>query len=75
MAMTHFTVCATEVHFSWYAIAANNGITKAQAACAADVAINYGLGFIPGYNAAKAAFTLAGGNVNFVRMLWLERAS
>ena len=33
--------------------APNNGITKAQAACAADVLINYGLGFIPGYNAAK----------------------
>ncbi len=50
-------------------VAPNSGIniTKAQAACAADVAINYGLGFIPGYNAAKAVFTLAGGNVNFVQ--------
>jgi len=26
---------------------------------------NYALGFIPGYNAAKLAFTVAGGNVNF----------
>lgn len=51
------------------AIAPSNGITKAQAACAADVAINYALGFVPGYNAAKLAFTVAGGNVNFVQNL------
>lgn len=48
-------------------VAPNNGITKAQAACAADVTINYALGFVPGYNAAKLAFTVAGGNVNFVQ--------
>jgi len=49
--------------------APNSGIniTKAQAACAADVAINYGLGFFPGYNAAKAVVTIAGGNFNFVQ--------
>jgi len=54
---------------SVFGIAPNNGITKAQAACAADVAINYALGFIPVYNAAKLAFTVAGGNVNFVQNL------
>ena len=49
--------------------APNNGTSNANKvwACRADVAINYGLGFIPGYNAAKAVFTLAGGNVNFVQ--------
>jgi hypothetical protein len=33
----------------------------------ADVAINYGLGFLPFYNAGKLAFTAAGGSVNFVQ--------
>jgi hypothetical protein len=60
MSTTWLGVCA-------FGIAPSNGITKAQAACVADVAINYGLGFIPGYNAAKLAFTVAGGNVNFVQ--------
>jgi sulfite exporter TauE/SafE len=45
------------------------GVTKAQAACAADVLINYGLGFIPGYNGVKLAATLAGANFNFVQNL------
>ncbi len=49
--------------------APSKGITKAQAACAADVLINYGLGFIPGYNAAKLVGTLAGANFNFVQNL------
>ena len=47
--------------------APNNGPTKAQLACLSDVAINYGLGFFPGYNAAKLAFTVVGGSVNFVQ--------
>jgi sulfite exporter TauE/SafE len=53
------------------ALAPNNciGVTKAQAACAADVLINYGLGFIPGYNGVKLAATLAGANFNFVQNL------
>ncbi len=49
--------------------APSKGITKAQAACAADVLINYGLGFVPGYNAAKLVGTLAGANFNFVQNL------
>jgi hypothetical protein len=67
--MTKTDICTTRFAASAFGIAPNNtiNITKAQAACAADVAINYGLGFIPGYNAAKLAFTVAGGNVNFVQ--------
>jgi hypothetical protein len=52
---------------SLVSVAPSNGITKAQAACAADVFINYGLGFIPGYNGLKLAATLAGANFNFVQ--------
>jgi hypothetical protein len=33
------------------------------------VAINYGLGFISGYNAAKLVGTLSGANFNFVQNL------
>jgi len=36
-------------------------------ACAADVAINFALGFIPGYNAAKLVGQIAGLNFNFVQ--------
>ena len=36
-------------------------------ACATDVAINYALGFIPGYNALKLGGTLIGLNFNFVQ--------
>ncbi len=61
------TECTIQLSASAFGLAPSNGVTKAQAACAADVAINYGLGFIPGYNAAKLAFTVAGGNVNFVQ--------
>jgi RHS repeat-associated protein len=49
--------------------APSKGITKAQAYCAADVTINYALGFIPGYNAAKLVGTLSGANFNFVQNL------
>ncbi len=52
-----------------FGLAPSKGITKAQAACAADVLINYGLGFVPGYNAAKLVGTLAGANFNFVQNL------
>jgi hypothetical protein len=47
--------------------APNSGPSKQQLACAADVAINFGLGFIPGYNAAKLIGTAAGVNFNFVQ--------
>ena len=47
--------------------APSSGMTKKQAACAADVAINFGLGFIPGYNAVKLIGTAAGLNFNFVQ--------
>jgi len=38
------------MHMYFYAVvdAPSNGITKKQAACLADVAINYGLGFMGG---------------------------
>jgi hypothetical protein len=44
----------------------NAAISKRQAACAADVAINYALGFIPGYNAAKFIASAAGINTHFI---------
>jgi hypothetical protein len=43
----------------------NSGINAKHLACAADVAVNFGLGFIPGYNAAKLVGTAAGLNFNF----------
>ena len=38
--------------------------TKKNFACSADVAINFGLGFIPGYNGVKAAAAFTGINFN-----------
>jgi hypothetical protein len=43
---------------------AKNDATKKSLACSADVAINFGLGFIPGYNAVKVAAALTGINFN-----------
>lgn len=67
--MTEMNRCTTTFAASAFGIAPSKGITKAQAACAADVLINYGLGFVPGYNAAKLVGTLAGANFNFVQNL------
>ena len=47
--------------------APNNGVNTKHLACAADAAINFGLGFIPGYNAAKLIGQAAGLNYNFIQ--------
>jgi hypothetical protein len=57
---------------TWFAtdvfcIAPSNGVNTKHLACAADAAINFGLGFIPGYNAAKLIGQAAGLNFNFVQ--------
>jgi RHS repeat-associated protein len=46
------------------AAAATTAKNIKRLACSADVAINFGLGFIPGYNAVKIAVALAGINFN-----------
>ena len=45
--------CTTEIAAGAFGIAPNNNVNTKHLACAADAAINFGLGFIPGYNAAK----------------------
>jgi RHS repeat-associated protein len=45
-----------------------SGTDKKKLACSADAALNFGLGFVPGYNAVKFAGDLAG--VDFHPFQW-----
>ena len=62
--MTEMYGCTTGFAVSAFGIDPNNA---KKWACTADAAINFGLGFFPGYNALKLAGTLAGVNFNFVQ--------